>query len=422
MNHPGIPGRRSGVLSLAVAALAAGCAPPPEEPGSPPVEVTSQDLRTETAFQFGNSGSVWKAGYPQGVEVLCGIQVATNLAGTLINGIRFRYCDDIAGTNRMTPFLAGTGGSIKQEFGMFFGETLVRIDARTGALFDQIKFTTNLDRTYGPFGGGGGSPQSFETGFANGERGQIEGFVLATNNSDQLMSVTALHYMPRNSQGVVPAQESHVLAGGSGGTATFVLTPQGDEDLQAVQVKTIWANGFCQRVGGIQLAYRSRSSGAIRLTGWAGTPISPENSSAIRVDELFLNAPVELLTRVEGRAGQRIDGINMISNLGRSTGVPLCGGGLPFSFATRIHGGLTRRIIGFEVVFNANATEIKSIKPIDSYGQNAHLACLQGPQMVGANDPCVQQICNADSFCCDSGWDGTCVNEVESVCNLTCGG
>jgi hypothetical protein len=427
MNHPGIPprffGRRAGVLSLAVAAVIAGCAPPPDEPAPPPAEATTQELRTENSFQFGQSGSIWKAAYPQGVEVLCGIQAATNLNQTLINGLRFRYCDDIAGTSRQTQFLSGTGGSVKPEFFMGLGETLVRVEANTGALFDSIKFVTNLGRTYGPFGGPGGQFQFFNTPTmtSNGERRQIEGFVLATNNSDQLMSVTVLHYLPRNSQGstnVVP--ESHVLAGGSGGTATFVFTPQGDEDLQAVHVKTIWANGFCQRVGGIQLGYRSRSSGAIRLTGWAGTPLSPGNSSAIRVDQLSLNAPSEILTRVQGSSGQRIDHINMISNLGRSTGVPFCGGGLPFSFGTRIHGGLTRQIIGFEVVFNANATEIKSIKPIDSYGRNGHLACQQGPQMVGVNDPCVQQICNADSFCCDSGWDGACVNQVESVCNLTC--
>lgn len=41
-------------------------------------------------------------------------------------------------------------------------------------------------------------------------------------------------------------------------------------------------------------------------------------------------------------------------------------------------------------------------------------------RMQGSGDPCVQQICAADSFCCNSSWDTICSNEVETICGKTC--
>jgi hypothetical protein len=41
-------------------------------------------------------------------------------------------------------------------------------------------------------------------------------------------------------------------------------------------------------------------------------------------------------------------------------------------------------------------------------------------------DPCVGKICQVDPFCCNASggqWDGVCVQEVKTVCNLSiCGG
>jgi ricin-type beta-trefoil lectin protein len=51
-----------------------------------------------------------------------------------------------------------------------------------------------------------------------------------------------------------------------------------------------------------------------------------------------------------------------------------------------------------------------------------HQKCDAGLRpMRGSDDPCVQQICGRDSFCCDNSWDTQCSNEVSDYCGLTCG-
>lgn len=50
----------------------------------------------------------------------------------------------------------------------------------------------------------------------------------------------------------------------------------------------------------------------------------------------------------------------------------------------------------------------------------AHDKCLAGVLLASACDPCVTKICAADSYCCSTKWDSTCVGEVASVCTLTC--
>jgi hypothetical protein len=57
-----------------------------------------------------------------------------------------------------------------------------------------------------------------------------------------------------------------------------------------------------------------------------------------------------------------------------------------------------------------------------------HELCSQGtalrsnciPAPAGVPDDCVRKICDADTFCCESNWDGNCVGEVESICGFTC--
>ena len=43
-----------------------------------------------------------------------------------------------------------------------------------------------------------------------------------------------------------------------------------------------------------------------------------------------------------------------------------------------------------------------------------------GPPSSSGCHPCVEQVCAADSYCCDTDWDTICVNQVASVCGLTC--
>jgi hypothetical protein len=39
-----------------------------------------------------------------------------------------------------------------------------------------------------------------------------------------------------------------------------------------------------------------------------------------------------------------------------------------------------------------------------------------GPALNPACSRCVVTVCTADSFCCNSSWDGICVNEAASFC------
>jgi titin len=54
----------------------------------------------------------------------------------------------------------------------------------------------------------------------------------------------------------------------------------------------------------------------------------------------------------------------------------------------------------------------------------AHDKCDPGPAdlpLVATCDPCVNEVCAADPYCCDTDWDSFCVEEVRTVCgNLTC--
>ncbi len=50
----------------------------------------------------------------------------------------------------------------------------------------------------------------------------------------------------------------------------------------------------------------------------------------------------------------------------------------------------------------------------------AHAICEEGPKLDSICDPCVTQICAADSYCCNVEWDNICVEEVTSICGQTC--
>ncbi len=53
-------------------------------------------------------------------------------------------------------------------------------------------------------------------------------------------------------------------------------------------------------------------------------------------------------------------------------------------------------------------------------GSCSHSTCSTGTIMPPTCDPCIVQVCAADSFCCNTSWDAKCVDEVSSVCNLQC--
>ncbi len=49
-----------------------------------------------------------------------------------------------------------------------------------------------------------------------------------------------------------------------------------------------------------------------------------------------------------------------------------------------------------------------------------HDRCQSGGPLMTTCDPCVGDICAADPFCCNNGWDSICVAEVATVCGLSC--
>jgi hypothetical protein len=49
-----------------------------------------------------------------------------------------------------------------------------------------------------------------------------------------------------------------------------------------------------------------------------------------------------------------------------------------------------------------------------------HSMCLSGVKLVDGCNPCVTQICAVDNYCCVTKWSYICVNEVASICGLTC--
>ena len=53
----------------------------------------------------------------------------------------------------------------------------------------------------------------------------------------------------------------------------------------------------------------------------------------------------------------------------------------------------------------------------------AHDVCTVGMALtLGCGDPCVDAVCLEDSYCCDTEWDQTCVDEVSDYCSQSCSG
>lgn len=72
--------------------------------------------------------------------------------------------------------------------------------------------------------------------------------------------------------------------------------------------------------------------------------------------------------------------------------------------------------VGFVNGFTVNANAELTVTSCD------HDICDQNlaNPLSASCMPCVESICAADPFCCNTLWDGTCVNEVETVCGLGC--
>src|SRR6185503_3999755 len=51
-----------------------------------------------------------------------------------------------------------------------------------------------------------------------------------------------------------------------------------------------------------------------------------------------------------------------------------------------------------------------------------HDICETGAALDSTCDPCAAQICESDTFCCDTEWNDECVGQVTSVCQKPCDG
>jgi len=74
---------------------------------------------------------------------------------------------------------------------------------------------------------------------------------------------------------------------------------------------------------------------------------------------------------------------------------------------------------GWEVEFETNF----NLEPGSSMNANVcgQSLCQTSPSaMPDGCHSCVTDICNLDSSCCTTAWDQTCVDEVSSICGLTC--
>lgn len=81
--------------------------------------------------------------------------VAFNVSsGKRLDGIQFLYANGQWG---------GVHGKLKNQktYGLPAGQYIVRVDYRSGGSMDAVGFTTNTGKSYGPFGGGGGSAGTY---------------------------------------------------------------------------------------------------------------------------------------------------------------------------------------------------------------------------------------------------------------------
>jgi hypothetical protein len=68
-----------------------------------------------------------------------------------------------------------------------------------------------------------------------------------------------------------------------------------------------------------------------------------------------------------------------------------------------------------------NAACVNDAEALCNTGCNcAHSVCNTGMALAPGCNPCVAAVCAVDDYCCNTGWDGICVDEVSSICGVIC--
>jgi hypothetical protein len=118
----------------------------------------------KTSTFGGQGGGAWDDVETLGAQSITGMKRIAVRTGTLVDRIETSYALSNGGNSIQAH--GGTGGS-PVELELLPNELLVAVKGRSGALVDQVEFMTAVIygsgdppylRTYGPFGGGGGTP------------------------------------------------------------------------------------------------------------------------------------------------------------------------------------------------------------------------------------------------------------------------
>lgn len=88
--------------------------------------------------------------------------------------------------------------------------------------------------------------------------------------------------------------------------------------------------------------------------------------------------------------------------------IPTSDGGLPSDTVEPCQTGLSCQL-------NQRCTDVNTADAC------AHSKCLPGDKLSSSCDPCVARVCAANAACCASAWTQSCVDLVESTCDVTCG-
>jgi hypothetical protein len=406
------------LVTLLLVLVPAACNESKREQGAA-VPAVSSELRDQGSVRMGKTAAAaWANASPRVGEQLIGVQVKS---GKFVDALRFHYRHTATGAERLTPYIGGGGGGENPEF-LFDdpSEHLVGIDVTRSSVIESINLRTNVKES-GFFGGGAGAElKRFDTPTKRGgEKAEIHAFVIGVNGQgNQMVDLTAYYFFPRDTEGEPVGTETRPVAGGCCGQP-FSFLAGSDEVISGLRAMTWWIDGFQANAGVRQfkVQYTNLSNGEVRWTEY-----SPGFGFTEEPEFLLDVAAGEFLIGIEGKSGHYVDQMTFVTNFGRTYG-PFGGfaGGGPFSYQTRHHGGLTRKIVGFTGEGTSSSdTHLSNIAVVDGYGPGcAHLACVPGVALDPSCDPCVKTICDQDSFCCNNNWDIVCVADVR-VCNLGC--
>ena len=110
---------------------------------------------------------------------------------------------------------------------------------------------------------------------------------------------------------------------------------------------------------------------------------------------------------------------------GRSAPTDSCGNYPEFGSAcydtTFARGGAVPATARREVITTyLAAVDFSAMHPKCVSACGTHDLCSSGPPLGVQCNACVASVCAADSYCCTTSWDATCVAEVATYCGVTC--